>query len=155
MKRLGLIAAVVTLAGCYMPPTSTAPTRAATEVNASVGRTWDAVIDGFAERNIPIATMERVSGFIATQALTVGAGGTEWADCGSGMGVPLGPDQATYNVRVLGDSTHSTVRVTVRWTQGGHVPADPLVECPTKGAWEAAFETAVKGRAEGTVAAGR
>jgi hypothetical protein len=117
------------------------------EVAASVGRTWDAVIDLFADRNIPIATMERVSGFIATQTLSVGREGTEWADCGSFKSTPIVPDHVVYNVRVLGDSSQSTVRVTTRWTQGSksELPSD----CPSKGVWETDFEKAVKARAEG------
>lgn len=53
---------------------------------SSRGRTWDAVIDQFAARNIPIRTIERVSGLIVTDQLTVGREGYWWANCGKGNG---------------------------------------------------------------------
>ncbi len=62
----------------YSPP---AP-RAATRVGATMGATWDAVIDLFAARNIPIRSIERVSGIIVTDILSVGDDGPRWADCG-------------------------------------------------------------------------
>ncbi len=137
----------ILLVGCVQPPTTNVAPRPPMEVAASVGRTWDAVIDLFADRNIPIATMERVSGFIATQTLSVGREGVEWADCGSVMSTPVVPDHAVYNVRVLGDSSQSTVRVTTRWTQSSKSDLSP--ECPSRGVWETDFEKAVKARAEG------
>jgi hypothetical protein len=50
--------------------------REQTAVAASFGRTWDAVIDHFAERNISIRTMERSSGFIAAEPFRVREIGT-------------------------------------------------------------------------------
>ncbi|MGH9897071.1 MAG: hypothetical protein ACREA0_34765, partial [bacterium] len=63
--------ALVASIGCgYQPPAPPMP-RDATEVTASFGRTWDAVIDEFADRNIPIRTIERASGLIATELLSI------------------------------------------------------------------------------------
>src|SRR5689334_6312594 len=70
----------------YEPPPPPEP-REATHVDASMGRTWDAVIDQFAARNIPIRTIERASGLIATDQLTVGREGYWWADCGKDNGL--------------------------------------------------------------------
>lgn len=150
-------AALVSLAAaaCVTAP-ATAPERAATPVSASTGKTWDAVIDVFAERNIPIRNMERASGFIATEPMGVDPReGEKWADCGGTIGVKFGATGATYNVLVRGDSTHATVRATVRWTTS---QANDLMktttdrECTTRGVWEQDFESLVKSRAEATTA---
>ena len=143
MKRYALLVLLVCLAACVTAP-ATAPERAATPINASVGKTWDAVIDLFAERNIPIRTMERASGFIAAEpALVAMKDGARWADCGGALGVKLGAERATYNVLVRGDSTHATVRATVLWERTGDQG------CTTRG------ESLVKARAEGASAAAR
>src|SRR5712691_3823983 len=123
MKRL-ITACTALVAACsfhgYTPPEPPSP-RDATQVDASMGRTWDAVIDLFAARTIPIRTIERVSGIIVTERLSVGReDGLAWADCGkeSGFGhsaVRISPNYGTYNVLVRGDSMHSSVKTTVRW----------------------------------------
>jgi hypothetical protein len=134
------------------PPAPPAPPRPAMEIVAPFGRTWDAVIDEFAAQNIPIRTMERASGFIATEQLSVPRTTEKLADCGTDVGVALIPHRATYNVLVRGDSTRSTVKVTVRWTSGGltYDNVTAPIECSTTGLWETRAETAIKERAEGT-----
>ena len=147
--RIGLVACAVLSPACAAPrPTvpPAAPTpREATEVAASMGHTWDAVIDMFAARNIPIRTIERASGIIATDELSVGDEGGTWAVCGQGDGSTLSPNFAIYNVLVRGDSTGSRVMATVRWTLGS---ASSDIECATTRVWERELESAVKGRAE-------
>jgi uncharacterized lipoprotein len=118
-------------------------------VHAPFAATWDAVIDAFAARNTPITTIERESGFIATGQMAVGSDGQKWADCGTALGMPIPVEQATYNVRVKATDDSSTVKATVRWTEGGSSRYDSLIECSTKGVWERSFEEAVKERAEG------
>jgi hypothetical protein len=110
-----------------------------------MGATWDAVIDMFAARNIPIRTIERVSGIIATDQLSVGDEGQSWAVCGDGNGTTLSPNFAIYNVLVRGDSAKSRVMATVRWTLGS---ASSDVECASTRVWERELESAVKARAE-------
>jgi hypothetical protein len=146
MKLLVRTTACVVLAGCttYNPPPPPTP-RDASLVTASMGQTWDAVIDLFATRNIPIRTIERASGLIVTDALSVGQEGDTYASCGTRNGKVLAPDRATYNVLVRGDSTLATVRTTVLWAR----TADPIVpECTSTFIWERALETDVKARAE-------
>ena len=150
MRRLMLLALPLIAAACFGYQRPQPPTPApATEIAASQARTWDAVVDLFAERNLPIRTMERASGFISTDRMVVNTDkATSWADCGKAFGGALRPDRATYSVLVRGDSTRSTARVSVRWTQGGH-PDDPqMIECTTRGSWEAELQAAIKARAE-------
>jgi hypothetical protein len=135
------------LAACvsYRPPPQPTP-REASHVNASMGETWDAVIDLFATRNIPIRTIERASGLIVTDPLRVGEEGSAWADCGARNGRVLAPDRATYNVLVRGDSSEATIRTTVLWTRF-YEKGEPI-ECTSTYIWERGLETDVKARAE-------
>jgi hypothetical protein len=155
---LGLLAASACVQ--YTPPAPASP-RAVTEVPASFGKTWDAVIDVFAEENIPIQTMERASGFIAAaHRLSVPAAkeyeatGHPFADCGKENDRFVMPQSGTYNVVVRGDSARSTVRVTATYT-GAPISADttgPIASrwaCSSRGEWEAAFESDVRARATG------
>jgi hypothetical protein len=124
------------------PPTP----RDATVVDASMGRTWDTVIDLFAARTIPIRTIERASGLIVTDQLRVGSEGHEWADCGKTSRVHYRPNYATYNVLVRGDSVRSSVKTTVRWVYSDL--KEKVIECSTSHVWERALEAEVKTRAE-------
>jgi hypothetical protein len=139
-------AATLLLAACatYRPPPTPTP-RGASQVSASMGETWDAVIDLFAMRNIPIRTIERASGLIGTEPLDVGDEGRPWANCGAVNGRVRGPNRATYNVLVRGDSNEASVRATVLWIR---VTGDESVECTSTYVWERELESGVKTRAE-------
>ena len=142
------LAFVLLCAACnsYRAPLPPAP-RDATHVRASTEETWDAVVDLFAARDIPIRTSERLFGFVTTADLPVGAEGRTWADCGTLNSVRVGPEHAIYNVLVRGDSASSSVKATVRWTSTG--AKSGMTECSTSHEWEAAFEAEVKAHAEG------
>jgi hypothetical protein len=126
-------------------------------VAASFGKTWDAVVEIFAAKNMQIRTMDRSSGFIGAESVSVPSprempGLVKLADCGSDpwYGAPR-PTEATYSVLVRGDSSRSTVKVSVRWTRTDtHAHQTPTqVECTTLGVWESDLEGQVKQRAEG------
>jgi hypothetical protein len=159
--RRGTTGTLFLLISCttYRPPPPPAP-REATHVYASLGRTWDAVINEFAVRDIPIRAIEKASGLIVTDQLSVGREGYRWADCGlTGGGssdyqkppLPVGPSEpapeslgpthATYNVLVRGDSLKSIVKATVRWVHNRK-------ECATNHGWERTLELQVKQNAE-------
>jgi len=143
-----LAALLVLLPACYayQPPPPAEP-RDATSVDASMGTTWDAVIDLFATRNIPIRTIERVSGIIAADQLSVdSANGVKWADCGRVGHRQIPPNTAISNVLVRGDSTSSTVRTSVRWSRRSFKEGD--LECTSRYVWERALEQEVKERSE-------
>jgi hypothetical protein len=162
MRERLLTALVIVVSGCYryyppLPP----PVRDARAVYASFGETWDAVIDVFAEQNIPISTMERASGFIAAER-------TSWryaslyerdyvlrlVDCGRLGPVPYLPSAARYNVVVRGDSSVSTVKVTTTYTSTGTFYTDPTkvkaanVDCSSRGVFEDSVEATIKDQAE-------
>ena len=153
-SRVVLTAALICTASCV--PTAPAPPtpHSGMDIGASFGRTWDAVIDEFARNNIPIKTIDRSSGLIATDALKVGPSLAEAADCGKDAvaGTVYATD-ATYNALVRGDSTHSTLRITVRWTRLGKSRelADRSIvneECSTRATWETSLEQKIKQAAE-------
>src|SRR5687768_9485299 len=85
--------------GPLLAPPPAAP-REAKPVGASFNRTWDAVIERFAEDNIPIRTAERTSGFLATAPMAVPASmnaDADWADCGTAPFIGrLYPTAASY-----------------------------------------------------------
>jgi hypothetical protein len=141
-----LPALAMLLAGClsYKTPAPPSP-RDATQVNASMGRTWDAVIDLFAARNIPIRTIERVSGIIVTEQLSVGPERRSLADCGRMADDTIRPNWGSYNVLVRGDSSSSSVKVNARWT---YTAEKQVLDCSTTHVWEQALESDVKSRAE-------
>lgn len=66
---LGLL--LVAVSSCYPVPPAPAPARSATPVRASFEKTGSAAIDQFADNNVPIATIEKASGIIATARLGV------------------------------------------------------------------------------------
>ena len=147
-----MLASIVT-ACIPTPPEPPAP-RTAMDVNAPFAKTWEAAIDVFAERNISIKTLDRASGLIVAEPVKVGAGGTEFADCGTdAMQVRQYPTDATWNLVVRGDSTKSTVRANVRFIRIGMSraalsTATVTEECSTRGVWETDFETRLKVTAE-------
>lgn len=115
MRRLAVLGCAAAPACVPSKPPAAPVVRQPTPVRASFGRTWDAVIDAFADQNVPIKTIDRSSGFIATDQLAVPEADSMDADCGTAGEIKLVPLHATYNVVVRGDSTASSVRVTVLW----------------------------------------
>lgn len=151
------LGAIAVLGACYRytPPAAPVP-RQGTPVTASFGRTWDAVIDVFAERNIPIRTIERSSGFIATENLKTPYEPRSAkdrrdvkADCGHEGALVYTPTHAVYNIVVRGDSAHATVRATVAWVSIVDALKGETYECSTTGLWEGRVEADIRDRAEG------
>lgn len=128
------------------------------EVRASFAKTWEAAVDVFAERNIPIKTVDRASGLIVAEVQAVSVkDSVGLADCGSNaLGIKLWPDVATWNLLVRGDSTRATVKANVRFvmvtgsTRGlfGTEQQGTVTDCSTLGKWETDFETQLKAAAE-------
>ena len=98
---------LLALTGCTpvvtVPPPP--PERLALGVQAPFDRTWEAVIDVFATRSIPIATLDRSSGLVMALPLTVtGTESLKWANCpkveGALSGYTYYPHRADFNVLV-------------------------------------------------------
>jgi hypothetical protein len=163
MRSAAIFILLATSACARYHPPAPATSRDGTPVAASFGRTWDAVIDEFAKRNIPIRTIERASGFIATEMLTVPVEpngdrvhpSDVKADCGwVHRGYGIFPTHAVYNIVVRGDSARSVVRVTPKWTHVDYVKYAPVTtDCSSSGLWESSLEEGIKGRAESAAGA--
>jgi hypothetical protein len=139
------VASALVLAGCVsLPPAP--PQRADTAVNASFGKTWDAVVDYFARSSIPVKTIDRSSGLIAAEATRLSGDNSSYATCSNGF-LKRSPEGASFNALVRGDSTRSTVRVTATWMVAT-APGTKAVQCVTTDAWERNFESAIKTKAE-------
>jgi hypothetical protein len=88
----------------YTPPASTA-TDDTVNLKASFDDTWNAVIQTFFQKNIPVRTLEKASGILESDDLH-GEVGRD-CDCGSYLGVPIGGyagaygGDAYYRFRVL------------------------------------------------------
>jgi hypothetical protein len=141
---------LILLAGCarYSPPSPPTP-RDATNVMASFGRTWDATLNEFADRNIPIRTIDRASGLVLTEQLMASSDTKQFADCGRRGAEELPATQALYNVLVHGDSQRATVKITMQWT---YVSAKVSRECSTLHRWERQTEDEIRQRAERALA---
>lgn len=161
IRRFALSLTVTVASACTpVAPVPPAP-RSAMPVRASFDRTWSSVIDVFASKNIPIRTLDRSSGFIATDQLSVpiliGGKPHPWADCGkASIGGYFPPTNATYNIRVKGDASSSNVLVTVLWRYSPATSNSPFgglggsgLDCTTKGVWEPQTESEIKVLAEG------
>lgn len=145
-QRLIAATLIAISASCvtYRPPSTTAAPRQGVQVQASFNATWEAAIDAFAETNVPIATMDRGSGFIASEQIDAGSRGSRFADCGEFVGEVVDPSLATYNVIVRGDSSSSTVRVTAAFAR-----PDIGGRCVSRGTFETIMENRILARAEG------
>ena len=179
MKRVWLVLALLafsTSAACaakFVPP-QPAAVKTPSGVMASYDKTWEAVITYFADRNIPIRTLEKVSGIIVAEPAAANLvnrvpvldknGKVLWdrrtrkpvqsppiyADCGSRNGYGDDPNSAIYNIRVLGDASASSVQVNVQYLYSYQTarlgPAS--TGCTSTGKWEDETQAFIKQRAE-------
>jgi hypothetical protein len=139
--RLALIIIISACASLSAPPPQTD-----TIVNAPFATTWAAAVSWFVRSNIAIKSRDRSSGLIAAEAKWLDSNGRQYGNC-SGMGIAIiPPDGATFNVRVEGDSTRSSIGVTADWI--GHNSKGRPLSCVSSGEWEQEFESAIKEQAE-------
>lgn len=146
MRAITIAAVLLGACAPYEPPTQQPQSRGSVAVDAPFDSTWNAVIDVFADQNIPISTIDRASGFIAADVQRVGDWALAFADCGTGVGdQPIAPTGAVYNVvvREVG-SRETTLRVTPRWTS-----INGPFECVSTGTFEETLEEIIAANAEG------
>jgi hypothetical protein len=149
MRLTVSLVALVTLTACApTPPTTTPVPRAPTTVSASFNKTWTAAIDEFTALDIRLKTIDKASGVLATDPMVVFRAPTDYADCGNDMlGQRVRPGGAAYNAVVTGDSTSSTVHISVAWALT--IAKKGAAQCVSTGVWEDAIEHEIQAKAEG------
>jgi hypothetical protein len=156
MRRLAMMLVGVLMCACHTAPPTAAP-RPATEIRASFGKTWDATIDVFGDRDLNIRTIDRSSGlivpgdFLFTSVKPDSA--LRYANCGKFLGNPIVPTIVHFNVVVRGDSSASTVLVRAFYdhskpmNQSGDL-ARQAGNCTSTGLFESDLEGKIATRAE-------
>jgi hypothetical protein len=81
--RLGAAVAFAGSSACVTLPVPSVTPRPAVAIAASVDQTWESALDQLAAQGIAIRTVERSSGFIATETIALPPFSTDprrWAD---------------------------------------------------------------------------
>jgi hypothetical protein len=137
------------------------PQRIDTHINASRGKTWDAVVDYFARSGISVDTMDRSSGVITAEATAMPREKSRLVACGNTVFAPFWsgeyggwelighyeapPFGAPFTAIVHGDSTQATVHVTAYWIDAH----GKQIKCTSSAyAWEQRSEAEIKAIAE-------
>lgn len=115
------------------------------EVLHGFDQTWTALIDVFSEHNWAIGNMEKDSGLITTDWMSVGDDGERFADCGSeGMAV-VKATQVQFNVRVKGDERVATLTVNTKFRQERYFDGNTfMADCNSRGTVEARIQNEVE-----------
>lgn len=148
----------------YSPPKIAAPVKEV-PVSAPFDRTWQAVIDVFAQSQIPIRTIDKSSGLVVAEKLrfnlrnfstSIGGplfslrqtGEYVYADCGTFGNQKDSPTFAIFNAQVkqVGDSSSLRINLIYEWTPppavGGlgtsrsSIAAAEQKSCVSTGKWE-------------------
>jgi len=161
--------ACLLVAGCvtkFIDPTPK-PVLPPTPMAANFDRAWDAAVGWFAERNIPIQTIEKASGIIVADVnirylpnrvdvLDKNGKRQSWkqsapvyADCGGpSSGWQFDPTSMIYNIRVKGDGAASSVQVNARYVTEGNANHAHFAACSSTGKWEDEIQAYIKQKAE-------
>lgn len=157
MTHLGKLA-IVMLAGCmvgcftmpkYIPPSH--PTVANTfTLDASFETVWTAVIETFADLNIPIDNLEKASGLITTDWLSM----KEYGDCGAFQGGLAGPDpkrvpaeEGKFNVFVKSEGEKVTMKINSIFRR--QTASSTRFECASTGLLEQRMEELIRSKVFG------
>jgi len=153
MKRFTVLLTVA-ICACGSPPRVHEFDRSIT-IAASYEEVWEAVIEMFASRNTPIATLERESGIITTEVMSTTAD-QGFADCG-GSGLNTFRNMTgRYNLFVREAVDGIAVQMNTNWnTQvwlGNNYNGSR--ECTSTGRFETAFLSQLVLRSGGTLVRG-
>lgn len=90
MQRIAVTVALLVMSACYpVRPPESAPAPDAT-IAAPVDAVWSAVIEAFADVRVPIETIEKASGLVATRTFRLTFDQLKaWGNCGVANGKPL------------------------------------------------------------------
>ncbi len=116
-------------------------------VEADVDRVWTAVVDAFADNSWPITTMDKASGFIAADEVSVPS---SFMDCGvsvsDGRAVQYGYNYTSFNIVIREAETSEQTMLRVNTTMRGGVRSLAGLQprqCVSTGLAEATIHDAV------------
>lgn len=146
LRVVTVVMSVVALAA-----SATAPKKRHVVTTASVRTTyahaWEAVIDLFSERNWAILNMERDSGLITTDWMSLGNEAATYADCGSPGLATVRETTVRFNVRVKEIDDATSVAVNASFRQLRTFDGNSLtIDCTSKGTVEALIHDEVEDR---------
>jgi uncharacterized lipoprotein len=129
---------VILTSGCATAPVQRHFDRTTHLQDVEFDQAWNAIIDLFGERNWTIANMERASGFINSDWMTVPPN-SDYLDCGSPGMMVDSQHQGRFNV-IVRDEPGRPVGVTINstWRASRRLGSNPpsIVECFSTGVLE-------------------
>ncbi len=147
IRLLTVLTCAVAVAGSATAPQARKVKTQAT-MSASVDQTWEALIDLFSESNWPITNMERASGLITTDWISLGSEAGRFADCGSSLAFVDGTF-VRFNVRVRARGEGSSLMVGASFRQQRSFDGQrATVDCVSKGAVERLIHGTIAERTE-------
>jgi hypothetical protein len=152
MVRVGVVLASVVFAAASATapkPKGSYKFERSRTVKTSVDAAWTALIDTFADRDWAIDKLDKASGIITTDWMSLTSGqADEFADCGS---APLATtrSQVRFNVTVREVPTGAAVVVNTTFRQLRQVSdASGVIDCTSKGVVETIIHESVAARAK-------
>lgn len=156
------IALLVLSVGCLtMKPPTTPPVPTNSYIRAPYDTVWQRVIGVFADARIPIQTLEKASGLIASTRFRLSpAQVKQWADCGTAPAyggitvleyyernhMPIPDLLADFNVFVQPANDSTGVRVNLGLSSDAAARTPTTLTCVTNGKFEGALVNAIGGR---------
>lgn len=119
--------------------------KTSTTVAHGFDATWNAVIDVFSDRGWDIANMEKASGLITSDWMSLRRDDMAAVDCGSEGINAVMATQVRFNVRVKGNDKTSTVAVNTKFRQERRFDnTTHVVDCVSTGVIEAIIQRDVR-----------
>lgn len=147
VPRVMLVIACVVAAAASASAPQSRKVNTTASVTAPYEQTWEAVIDLFSERNWAIQNMDRDSGLITTDWMSLGSEAKTFADCGGSGLATVRETAVRFNVRVKPADDETSVAVNATFRQQRVFDNNSfIVDCTSMGAVEALIHREVEQR---------
>lgn len=139
--RVATLLLISILGACATAPPTNYDVQRSFEYSEGFDEVWSAVIDTFGEMGYAIDNMERASGFITTDRMSVNRG-SPYLDCGRPGGLMVDSNwTGRFNVVVREEGGGSTVTVNTDWQAVRSLgeTSRTTINCVSTGAFEQEF----------------
>jgi hypothetical protein len=120
-------------------------------IDHSFDDTWSALIDVFADHSWAIDKVDKASGLITTDWMSLGLDGDTYADCGSAPLADKSPTQVRFDVRVKPDGDAASITINTTFRQARSIAdAHGVVDCSSRGSVEALIRREVASASAGS-----